>query len=248
MSLYQDNRSLSSVSVQIASCLLIRPACIRRKGKAVISCVYFGCTNRSFGSNARWTEVRDEMESLFELMEQVQNKLDRDATSKEAGSRMDLRKCDWGAVMGEVVRTAQRWKSRPNKQGKVMLFIDKIGRNSSALETWLSILPMGDYGSRYTSVPHYNLYRILRLCPASAAYSKLPLEYANQIYQVEIGDQTQLTKYRPRASIPKSRKVSMKHYRRFPESWKVQRDTSTCTDECESSLSSSERLSFFAPS
>ena len=92
------------------------------------------------------------MEELFKLMEQVQSKLDRDTAENDAETKVDLRKCDWKAVMGEVGRTAQRWKARPNKQGKVMVFIDKIGRHSAALETWLGILPMGDYGSRYKNV------------------------------------------------------------------------------------------------
>ena len=89
------------------------------------------------------------MEDLFKLMEQVQNKLDPDTAGNDAETKINLRKCDWKAVMGEVGRTAHRWKSRPRKQGKVMVFIDKIGRHSAALETWLGILPMGDYGSRY---------------------------------------------------------------------------------------------------
>ncbi|KAJ4003192.1 hypothetical protein NW752_011633 [Fusarium irregulare] len=103
-------------------------------------------------SNARWNEVRGEMEDLFKLMEQVQKKLDRDTAGNDAETKINLRKCDWKAVMGEVARTAQQWKSRPNKQGKVMVFIDKIGRHSGALETWLGILPMGDYGSSICGV------------------------------------------------------------------------------------------------
>ncbi|KAM0227395.1 hypothetical protein ACHAPO_011581 [Fusarium lateritium] len=103
-------------------------------------------------SQSKWKEVRDEIERLFELMEQVYKKLDRDETGRNVGNKVNLRKCDWKAVLGEVERTAQRWKSRPNKQGKVMVFVDKVGRHSVALEAWLGLLPMGDYGSSICGV------------------------------------------------------------------------------------------------
>ncbi|RBR24288.1 uncharacterized protein FIESC28_02778 [Fusarium coffeatum] len=52
-------------------------------------------------SNAKWNEVRDEMEHLFKLMEKVQSKLDHEAGS-EIGNKVNLRNCDWKAVMGEA--------------------------------------------------------------------------------------------------------------------------------------------------
>jgi hypothetical protein len=117
------------------------------------------------------------MEHLFTLMEQVQNKLDRDAAGIDAGSKVNLRHCDWKAVMGEVGRTAQRWKARPNKHSKVMVFIDKVGRHSVAMETWLGLLPAGDYGSRYShrTRPCRTLWKMLTVVAVSAACSRLLL-------------------------------------------------------------------------
>lgn len=96
-------------------------------------------------STALWKEVDEEKERLFELMQQVQKKLSKEQSSEDM---VDLRKCSWREVMGQVQKTAQRWKLRPNKQGRTMVFIDKLGRHSSALESWLGLLPSGDYGSR----------------------------------------------------------------------------------------------------
>lgn len=92
-----------------------------------------------------WKEVDEEKERLFELMQQVQKKLSKEQSSEDM---VDLRKCSWREVMGQVQKTAERWKLRPNKQGRTMVFIDKLGRHSSALESWLGLLPSGDYGSR----------------------------------------------------------------------------------------------------
>ncbi|KAH7198881.1 uncharacterized protein B0J16DRAFT_392692 [Fusarium flagelliforme] len=33
-----------------------------------------------------------------------------------------------------------------------MVFVDKVGRHSAALEAWLGLLPMGDYGSSICGV------------------------------------------------------------------------------------------------
>ncbi|KIL88242.1 hypothetical protein FAVG1_08321 [Fusarium avenaceum] len=100
-------------------------------------------------STALWKEVDEEKERLFELMQQVQKKLSKEQSSEDM---VDLRKCSWREVMGQVQKTAQRWKLRPNKQGRTMVFIDKLGRHSSALESWLGLLPSGDYGSSICGV------------------------------------------------------------------------------------------------
>ncbi|KAI6754732.1 hypothetical protein HG530_012484 [Fusarium avenaceum] len=96
-----------------------------------------------------WKEVDEEKERLFELMQQVQKKLSKEQSSEDM---VDLRKCSWREVMGQIQKTAQRWKLRPNKQGRTMVFIDKLGRHSSALESWLGLLPSGDYGSSICGV------------------------------------------------------------------------------------------------
>lgn len=82
-------------------------------------------------------------------MAQAQQKLYGGKGSRGQTHITNLRKSNWTEVMAEIEATAQKWKASSEKQGKIMIFIDKVGRNSSALQSWLSLLPMGDYGSRY---------------------------------------------------------------------------------------------------
>ncbi|KAK2016119.1 hypothetical protein LZ32DRAFT_626484 [Colletotrichum eremochloae] len=102
-----------------------------------------------------WKEVDDEKERLFALILQVQEKLSK---KKNGGrhiqpiSENELRQCTWGQVLKEIDTTAERWKGSPDKESKTMVFIDKIGKYSGALETWLGLLPMGDYGSSICGV------------------------------------------------------------------------------------------------
>ncbi|KAF5717843.1 hypothetical protein FGLOB1_1951 [Fusarium globosum] len=98
-------------------------------------------------SASKWKEIQEEIEALFAVMEQVQKKLDQNKTGQKYGTKVDLRQCNWKVVLGEVEKTAQLWKSRPSKQSKIMVFVDKVGRHSEALEKWLALLPAGDYGS-----------------------------------------------------------------------------------------------------
>ncbi|KAK2037170.1 hypothetical protein LZ31DRAFT_612917 [Colletotrichum somersetense] len=102
-----------------------------------------------------WKEVDDEKDRLFDLILQVQEKLSK---KRNGGRHMqpiaesDLRQCSWGEVLSEVNTTAEWWKGSPDKENKTMVFIDKIGKYSGGLETWLGLLPMGDYGSRYVGI------------------------------------------------------------------------------------------------
>ncbi|KAG5763463.1 hypothetical protein H9Q72_008453 [Fusarium xylarioides] len=98
-------------------------------------------------SVSKWKEIQYEIEALFSVMEQVQKKLDQNKTGQKYSTKVDLRQCNWKVVMGEVEKTAQLWKGRPNKQSKIMVLVDKVGRHSEALEKWLGLLPAGDYGS-----------------------------------------------------------------------------------------------------
>lgn len=85
-------------------------------------------------------------------MEEVQRKLlQKTADNGGPKEKIDLRRCSWSQVVSQVQITAEMWKDQPERQGKTMIFIDKVGRNTDAFESWLQLLPMGDYGSR--SVP-----------------------------------------------------------------------------------------------
>ncbi|TQN67962.1 hypothetical protein CSHISOI_07486 [Colletotrichum shisoi] len=102
-----------------------------------------------------WAEVDEEKERLFALMIQVQGKISKRKNGDrqvQALSETDLRQCSWGQVLTEVDKTAERWKGGPDKESKTMVFIDRIGKYSSALEAWLGLLPMGDYGSSICGV------------------------------------------------------------------------------------------------
>lgn len=111
-----------------------------------------------------WKEVDEEKERLFALMTQVQGKISKRKNGDrqvQALSETDLRQCSWGQVLTEVDKTAERWKGSPDKESKTMVFIDRIGKYSSALEAWLGLLPMGDYGSRYV-LAAFSLIHFLR--------------------------------------------------------------------------------------
>jgi hypothetical protein len=100
-------------------------------------------------SKALWAEADADKEQLFDLMHKAQKRLFLERTDVDHARQLaQLRRCDWDEVMAEIQTTAVRWKSSPNKQGKVMVFIDKVGRHSQALQTWLDLLPGGEYGSR----------------------------------------------------------------------------------------------------
>jgi hypothetical protein len=53
--------------------------------------------------------------------------------------------------MEEVQTTASRWSTTPKKTSKMMMCLDRLGRNSDAFQSWIQVLPGGDYGSRYVS-------------------------------------------------------------------------------------------------
>ncbi|SPN98696.1 uncharacterized protein DNG_01740 [Cephalotrichum gorgonifer] len=180
MSPFLANRSLCLASGQVGLSLSARLADTERK--------------------ALWKEVDAEKEQLFELMQQVQVNLRLQSGQVDAADNFNLRECNWREVLGEVQRTAQRWKNRPSKQGKTMVFIDKMGRNSSALESWLGLLPMGDYGSSICGVfklavgaaGHYGkieesifeaLYEIPRIMESAGRYVTLYRQMRDQFLE-----------------------------------------------------------------
>ncbi|KAI8631370.1 hypothetical protein F5Y19DRAFT_425982 [Xylariaceae sp. FL1651] len=95
-----------------------------------------------------WKQADTEKEELFDLMEQVRIKFD----DKDGYRLGNLRHCKWDQVMQEVQETALRWKNSPRRASRVMQYIDKLGRNSEAFQSWLELLPAGDYGSSIAGV------------------------------------------------------------------------------------------------
>lgn len=96
-------------------------------------------TDRRSISAKLWREVDEEKEALFALMEQVQKKLSSQQDADANLMPLNLRQCTWREVMAQVDHTARRWKNRSSKQGRTMVLIDRLGRNSSALESWLGL-------------------------------------------------------------------------------------------------------------
>lgn len=93
------------------------------------------------------------------MMEKVREKLRKKNFLGNSLTDLDLRHCKWGEVMSEVQMTATSWKTSTTHSTKMMQYIDKVGQNSKAFESWLSLLPAGDYGARYDP-----LFRNLTKC------------------------------------------------------------------------------------
>ncbi|KAH7000123.1 hypothetical protein EDB80DRAFT_723213 [Ilyonectria destructans] len=108
--------------------------------------------NQETISNELWKQANDEKDRLFALMEQVRARLDKKHTSSIQPEHLDLRCCTWDRVMEEVQTTASRWSTTPKKTSKMMMCLDRLGRNSDAFQSWIQVLPGGDYGSSICGV------------------------------------------------------------------------------------------------
>lgn len=115
-----------------------------------------------------WAQVDGEKERLFVLMEQVQKKLQKKSEGRAVTA--DLRCCKWDQVMQEVDRTADGWTAASKKSSKVAAHLDKIKQNAAAFESWLELLPTGDYGSSICGV--FRLVLAVSLPPIN---SRIPL-------------------------------------------------------------------------
>ncbi|KAH8669871.1 hypothetical protein BGZ61DRAFT_399325 [Ilyonectria robusta] len=108
--------------------------------------------NQETISKELWKQANDEKDRLFALMEQVRARLDKKLTSSIQSEHLDLRCCTWDRVMEEVQTTASRWSTTPKKTSKMMMCLDRLGRNSDAFQSWIQVLPGGDYGSSICGV------------------------------------------------------------------------------------------------
>jgi hypothetical protein len=97
-----------------------------------------------------WKQADEEVNQLFALILEVRAKMDRkSSSSQQQRTSLNLRKCTWEQVMGEVQSLATRWSTSPKKASRSMMCLEKLGKNSDAFKSWLDLLPAGDYGSRY---------------------------------------------------------------------------------------------------
>ncbi|ETS73822.1 hypothetical protein PFICI_14768 [Pestalotiopsis fici W106-1] len=96
-----------------------------------------------------WKQADSEMEKLFELLEKVQVKLSKKGMQQ---SPQSIRSCRWEDVLSQVQDTAAQWSTTPNRTSQAMLCISKVGRNSAVFESWLGLLPDGDYGASLCGV------------------------------------------------------------------------------------------------
>lgn len=100
-----------------------------------------------------WQEADEEVNQLFNLMTQVREKMDRKCpSSRQNRTSLNLRQFTWEQVIGEVQSLAARWSSSPTRSSKMMRCLEKLGKNSDAFNSWLELLPAGDYGSRYSNI------------------------------------------------------------------------------------------------
>ncbi|KAH8769183.1 hypothetical protein F5883DRAFT_65963 [Diaporthe sp. PMI_573] len=100
-----------------------------------------------------WKQADEEVNQLFALILEVRAKMDRkSSSSQQQRTSLNLRKCTWEQVMGEVQSLATRWSTSPKKASRSMMCLEKLGKNSDAFKSWLDLLPAGDYGSSICGV------------------------------------------------------------------------------------------------
>ncbi|EFW98416.1 hypothetical protein CMQ_4268 [Grosmannia clavigera kw1407] len=94
-----------------------------------------------------WAQANAQKAQLFDLLEQVNKKLDKKSGKISPVPGKDLRKCDWDEVLQEIQTTTQRWSNGPRRGSKVAQVISRLGNSSEAFNSWIQLLPAGDYGS-----------------------------------------------------------------------------------------------------
>ncbi|KAL2286016.1 hypothetical protein FJTKL_07263 [Diaporthe vaccinii] len=100
-----------------------------------------------------WKEADEEVNQLFDLIVQVNMKMDKKSpSSHHQRTSLNLGKCTWEQVMGEVQSLATRWSTSPKISSTMMRYLEKLGQNSDAFKSWLELLPAGDYGSSICGV------------------------------------------------------------------------------------------------
>ncbi|KAH8885481.1 hypothetical protein GQ53DRAFT_728957 [Thozetella sp. PMI_491] len=107
---------------------------------------------RQVASNELWKQANDEKEKLFALMEQVRTKLAKQDSTNVQAIKHDLRKCTWDQVLQDVQGLTSRWASTTKKSSKMMKCLGMLKENSEVFESWLDLLPNGDYGSSICGV------------------------------------------------------------------------------------------------
>ena len=92
-----------------------------------------------------WQKADTDLTKLLEILGKAQSKLNK----KEKGQFFQLnpQNCQWIDVMSEVKTTAQSFKMSTNAPSKAQGCIEKLGQYSETFESWLGLLPSGDYGS-----------------------------------------------------------------------------------------------------
>lgn len=98
-------------------------------------------------SQELWKQAEAEKTQIFELIAKVQEKMQKKYGKTNQALTTNARSATWSQVLGQVAITAQQW-SESRKTSNVSVFLDRIGRNSEAFQTWLQVLPSGDYGAR----------------------------------------------------------------------------------------------------
>ena len=109
----------------------------------------FWVTNEFLVSSAElWKQAEAEKREIFDLMDKVQAKLRKKQGKTTQELIPSAQNATWPQVLEQVGQTAKQW-SESRKASNISVFIDKIGRNSDAFQSWIQVLPSGDYGARY---------------------------------------------------------------------------------------------------
>ena len=92
-----------------------------------------------------WVEAKDERDNLLTVLEEFQSK----QKIVDSGKKINVRDCFWLEVLELIKRAEHRYKNEKvtGVFGRFRKCLRKLGKNGAIFESWLRILPDGDYGS-----------------------------------------------------------------------------------------------------
>ena len=112
-----------------------------------------------------WTEATDERDKLLTVLEDFQSK----QKIEDNGKKINVRECTWPEVLELIKQAEHRYKYEKvtGVFGQFRKCLRKLGDNGAMFDSWLHILPDGDYGSIISGSFHV----ILQVsCPQQLPY------------------------------------------------------------------------------
>ena len=125
-------------------------------------------------SQELWIQAEAEKTQIFELIAKVQEKMQKKYGKNDQALTTNVLNATWTQVLGQIAITAQQW-SELRKASNMSVFLDRIGRNSEAFQSWLQMLPSGDYGARCVGLLHVKSPFPPRVTPFSLYLCQVPV-------------------------------------------------------------------------